>query len=122
MLSPVHSLTALLGLALTLSPPHSVLRSQSESESEQQQPARRRAAADGAFEGNAVMWALKKADESLDEIEENPPEYAKTIYEISRGPVGALLGGCLRLPRTAGLPRLHGWLMSAGRSAWEGIP
>lgn len=45
-----------------------------------------------AFNGNAVKWALKKADESLDEIEENPPEAVKAIYDISRGPVGSAAG------------------------------
>ena len=66
-----------------------------------------------AFEGNAVMWALKKADESLDEIEENPPEFAKAIYDFSRGAVGepavcsscgraGLWGGALRAPPATG--------------------
>ena len=27
-------------------------------------------------------------DESLEDVEENPPAYAKAIYEISTGPVG----------------------------------
>ncbi|KAL4428179.1 hypothetical protein ABPG75_002268 [Micractinium tetrahymenae] len=40
------------------------------------------------FTGSAVEWVLRKADESLDEIEENPPEYAKVIYDISTGPIG----------------------------------
>lgn len=40
------------------------------------------------FTGNAVDWVLKKVDESLDDVEENPPPYAKAIYEISTGPVG----------------------------------
>lgn len=40
------------------------------------------------FTGSAVEWVLRKADESLDEIEENPPEYAKVIYDISNGPIG----------------------------------
>ncbi len=31
---------------------------------------------------------LKKVDKSLDNVEENPPAYAKAIYEISTGPVG----------------------------------
>lgn len=50
--------------------------------------ARKRQQPDEVFSGNAVLWALKKADESLDEIEENPPEIAKALYDISRGPVG----------------------------------
>jgi hypothetical protein len=41
------------------------------------------------FNGSAVEWVLRKADESLDEIEENPPEFVKTIYEVSSGPIGA---------------------------------
>lgn len=40
------------------------------------------------FTGNAVDWILKKADESLDAVEQDPPAYAKAIYEISTGPVG----------------------------------
>jgi hypothetical protein len=42
------------------------------------------------FSGNAMEWVLRKADESLDEIEDNPPEYVKTIYEVSNGPIGEL--------------------------------
>jgi len=41
------------------------------------------------FNGSALEWVLRKADESLDEIEENPPEYAKVIYDVSTGPIGA---------------------------------
>lgn len=40
------------------------------------------------FSGSAVEWMLRKADESLDEIESNPPSYAKAIYKISTGPIG----------------------------------
>lgn len=47
-----------------------------------------------SFNGSALEWVLRKADESLDEIEENPPEYAKVIYDLSTGPIGALTG-CL---------------------------
>ncbi|KAH7622086.1 hypothetical protein NADE_004677 [Nannochloris sp. 'desiccata'] len=43
---------------------------------------------DEPFNGNAVDWVLKKVDKSLDNVEENPPAYAKAIYEISTGPVG----------------------------------
>lgn len=43
---------------------------------------------DEPFEGNAVEWALRKVDQSLDQVEENPPAYAKAIYDISTGPVG----------------------------------
>lgn len=42
-----------------------------------------------SFNGSALEWVLRKADESLDEIEENPPEYAKVLYDISTGPIGA---------------------------------
>ena len=31
---------------------------------------------------------LRQVDKSLDEVEENPPAYAKAIYDISTGPVG----------------------------------
>lgn len=54
---------------------------------------------DEPFNGSAVEWVLRKADESLDEIEENPPEFVKTIYEVSSGPIGACRGRrctCLR--------------------------
>lgn len=40
------------------------------------------------FEGNAVDWVLRKVDQSLDEVEENPPAYARAIYDLSTGPVG----------------------------------
>ena len=53
---------------------------------------RQPAAAGEPFQGSAVEWVLKKADQSLDEIEENPPEYAKVIYDISTGPIGELAG------------------------------
>jgi hypothetical protein len=43
---------------------------------------------DEPFEGNAVQWVLRKVDASLDQVEENPPAYAKAIYDISTGPVG----------------------------------
>ena len=55
---------------------------------ESQQPVSKKQQQAEAFNGNAVKWALMKADESLDEIEENPPEAVKAIYDISRGPVG----------------------------------
>jgi hypothetical protein len=42
------------------------------------------------FTGSAMDWVLKKADQSLDDIEENPPAYAKALYKVSTGPVGAL--------------------------------
>ena len=48
----------------------------------------RSAAGEEPFEGNAVEWVLRKVDESLDQVEENPPAYAKAIYDISTGPVG----------------------------------
>lgn len=35
-----------------------------------------------------MEWALRKADASLDEIEDNPPAYARALYDISTGPVG----------------------------------
>jgi len=41
------------------------------------------------FAGNAVEWMLRKADKSLEEVEENPPAYAKALYDLSTGPVGA---------------------------------
>ncbi len=40
------------------------------------------------FNGSAMEWMLRKADESLDEIEENPPEYVKVLYDVSSGPIG----------------------------------
>jgi len=47
------------------------------------------ATAEDSFTGNAVDWVLRKADRSLDELEENPPVYAKVLYELSTGPVGS---------------------------------
>lgn len=41
---------------------------------------------------NAVDWALSKVDRSLQEIEEDPPVYAKFLYEITSGPVGTTAG------------------------------
>jgi hypothetical protein len=41
-----------------------------------------------AFDGNAVQWMLKKVDHTLDQIEEDPPPYAKAIYGITTGPIG----------------------------------
>lgn len=38
--------------------------------------------------GSALVWALKRVDKSLDEIEMNPSTYQKAIYDVSRGPVG----------------------------------
>lgn len=43
---------------------------------------------DDLYSGNALQYLLRKADESLDEIEDNPPEAAKVMYEVSKGPVG----------------------------------
>ncbi len=63
-------------------------------EDETQEPvAKKQVPPPEAFSGSAVKWALMKADESLDEIEENPPEAVKVIYDISRGPVGGLHSG-----------------------------
>lgn len=67
--------------------------SQADGSSSEAAPSRRPQAAAEAFNGNAVKWALKKADESLDEIEENPPAVVEALYDISRGPVGAWKGG-----------------------------
>lgn len=61
-----------------------LLPAQSAAEEEQQRQER----SSEPFTGSAVEWVLRKADESLDEIEENPPEYAKVIYDISTGPIG----------------------------------
>jgi hypothetical protein len=42
--------------------------------------------------GNVVDWALRKADKSLEEIEQNPPAYAKALYDLTNGPVGTAAG------------------------------
>lgn len=57
-----------------------------------------------AFNGSALEWVLRKADESLDEIEENPPQYARVLYDISTGPIGApcLWSGRGRRPQCTG--------------------
>eukprot|EP00884_Botryococcus_braunii_P012562 jgi/Botrbrau1/21306/Bobra.0184s0017.1 len=41
------------------------------------------------FSGNAVEWALRRIDRSLDEAEANPPLPAKVMWDVARGPVGA---------------------------------
>ena len=55
------------------------------------EPLARRRGGDGeeALTGSALDWALRKADASLDEIEDNPPAYARALYDLSTGPVGA---------------------------------
>lgn len=84
-------------------PPHPRPPAQSAEEEEQQ----RRGRGSEPFTGSAVEWVLRKADESLDEIEENPPEYAKVIYDISTGPIGE------RPCRQAGSRRMDKELSSA---------
>ena len=51
---------------------------------------RRQSAAVGSGDdgGSAVQWVLRKADESLDDIEDNPPQYAQVLYDLSTGPIG----------------------------------
>lgn len=41
-------------------------------------------ATDEPFTGNAVQYLLKKADESLDEIEQQPTETAKVCMQCAR--------------------------------------
>lgn len=41
-----------------------------------------------SFSGNALEWALRKVDASLDEIEHNPPAYQKAIYDFTKSPAG----------------------------------
>lgn len=40
------------------------------------------------LDDNVLLWALKKADKSLDEIEHNPPAVQKALYDMSRSPAG----------------------------------
>lgn len=39
--------------------------------------------------GNAVEWAVRRLDASLDEAELEPPPGAKAIIDVARGPVGS---------------------------------
>lgn len=39
--------------------------------------------------GNAVEWAVRRLDASLDEAELDPPPGAKAIIDVARGPVGS---------------------------------
>ena len=39
--------------------------------------------------GNAVEWAVRRLDASLDEAELDPPPGAKAIIDVVRGPVGS---------------------------------
>lgn len=54
------------------------------------------------FTGGAVEWWLKKADKNLNEIESNPPMYAKVMYNISTGPVGAAASKSLEVAADVG--------------------
>ena len=38
--------------------------------------------------GSALEWALKRVDAQLEVVEENPPQAAKVIWDVARGPVG----------------------------------
>jgi hypothetical protein len=42
-----------------------------------------------ALSGNAVEWAVRRLDASLDEAELAPPPGAKAIINVARGPVGS---------------------------------
>mmetsp|Transcript_24440 Transcript_24440/g.53376 ORF Transcript_24440/g.53376 Transcript_24440/m.53376 type:complete len:225 (+) Transcript_24440:114-788(+) len=39
-------------------------------------------------DGSGIEWALRRMDRSLDEMEQNPSVWQKTVYDISKGPVG----------------------------------
>ncbi|CAL8462938.1 g2472 [Coccomyxa elongata] len=41
------------------------------------------------FTGNAVEWAVRRLDASLDEAELDPPPGAKAVIDVARGPVGS---------------------------------
>ena len=38
--------------------------------------------------GSAVDWAVKRVEASLDEAEDAPPQAAKALWAVARGPVG----------------------------------
>lgn len=50
------------------------------------------------YEGNALVWALRKVDESLDEIEANPPVVQKALYDLTAG------AGCTRIVQVSICP------------------
>ncbi|KAK9907660.1 hypothetical protein WJX75_007770 [Coccomyxa subellipsoidea] len=47
-----------------------------------------RAKQEEPFTGNAVEWAVRRLDASLDEAELDPPPGAKAIIDVARGPFG----------------------------------
>lgn len=40
------------------------------------------------FSGNALEWAVRRVDQNLDKVEENPPAAAKAVWSAARSPVG----------------------------------
>jgi hypothetical protein len=71
------------------------------------------------FTGGAVEWWLKKADKNLNEIESNPPIYAKVMYNISTGPVGAAASKSLEVVAEVGGKVAKETLKAAGpASKW----
>ena len=41
-----------------------------------------------ATPGSAVEWAVRRVGASLDEAEDAPPQAAKALWEVARGPLG----------------------------------
>lgn len=44
------------------------------------------------FTGNALQWALKRADRALNEVEQQPPELAREAFKVVNSPAGKLVG------------------------------
>lgn len=55
------------------------LPSQPQDSAQQQQP---------DLSSNAIVWALKKVDDQLNLVEQQPSEVHQAIYDFSNGPVG----------------------------------
>ncbi|KXZ43877.1 hypothetical protein GPECTOR_78g65 [Gonium pectorale] len=63
--------------AALLQPPSGTARQMGDQDAEQEGGA-----------SNSLLWALKRVDRSLDELEANPLPLQREMYELSRSPVG----------------------------------
>lgn len=83
------------------------------------------------FQGNAIEWALARADESLTEMEKNPSPATEAIWRVSQSPVGEAAGrgirSAARLTVTAGAEALKiaapvgAWAFKKGLKAAVGL-
>jgi len=49
-----------------------------------------------SLNGNAVEHMIRRVDQTLDDIEVNPPEYVSTFHNIASSEAGVLAGAALR--------------------------